>query len=118
MDDATIQEVVNLDTALVPIPLAERQIGPFPFNESSGKVLPAANTFLQQEVDNIKAISDEREMVLNAKKTFIFIANFTKDHQFKPLLKIPGERYTMQVVQKTKLLGIEARCRPDPTAHC
>ena len=44
-------------------------------------------------------------MVLNAKKTKMFIANFMKHHQFKPLLTIPSEVVPVEVTLETKLLG-------------
>ena len=66
---------------------------------------------------NIKRISDEREMKLNAKKTCIFIVNFTKIHQFKPLLKIPGENKCLETVQETKLLGYWLTTDMKPHLH-
>ena len=102
MDDVTCQEVIDIDTALVSN--IDRS-GPLPFWESSGKILPAENSILQKEIKNIKEISDQREMKLNSKKTCLFIVNFTKNHQFELLLKIPGGNDYLQVVQETKLLG-------------
>ena len=66
---------------------------------------------------SIKRISDEREMVLNAKKTCIFIANFTKNHQFKPMFGIPGTNRPMKVVLETKLLGYWLTPDLKPAAH-
>ena len=77
VDDATVQEVVNLHTTLRS---NFDRSGPLPFHESSGKILPAQNSLLQEEIVKIKQLSDHREMVLNAKKTKLFIANFTKKH--------------------------------------
>ena len=102
MDDATCQEIVDINSTLA---TNRDRSGPLPFWESSGKILPGENSLLQNELINIKKISDEREMVLNAKKTCLFIVNFTKNHQFISLLKIPGEQHYLQVVQETKLLG-------------
>ena len=44
-------------------------------------------------------------MVLNAKKTVLFVVNYTHNHQFKPLLAIPGVNKFLEVVHETKLLG-------------
>ena len=55
MDDASIQEVVDLNTCLA---TNRDRSGPLPWHESSGKVLPGVNTGLQIEVNNIKRISD------------------------------------------------------------
>ena len=87
MDDATIQESIELD-----ISLASKldRSGPLPWWEGSGKVLPINNTRISSEIKTIKLIGDEREIVLNPEKTKLFIVNFTDDHQFQSLLTIPG----------------------------
>ena len=114
MDDASVQEVVDLKTSLA---TNRDRSGPLPWWESSGKVLPMKNTLLQREVERIKDISDSREMILNAKKTFIFTVNFTENHQFKPLITIPGQPEPLQVVQETKLLGYWLDTSMTPTTH-
>ena len=38
-------------------------------------------------------------------KTVIFIANFTENNQFKPMISIPREPVMIETVQETKLLG-------------
>ena len=91
--------------------------GPLPYHESSGKILPPGNSQLQGEIAKLKQISDEREMVLNAKKTCIFIANFTHDHQFKPWLSIPGQNQPIEVVLETKLLGYWLTSDMKPAKH-
>ena len=114
VDDATIQEVIDLNTALAS---NRDRSGPLPYHESSGKILPQQNTLIQGEVDKIKRISDEREMVLNAKKTCVFIANFTENHQFKSMLSIPGHPQTLDIVLETKLLGYWLTSDLKPTTH-
>ena len=44
-------------------------------------------------------------MSLNDDKTCLFIVNFTQNHQFQPLLQIPGSSEPLDVVLETKLLG-------------
>ena len=78
MDDATVQEAVNLLTQLSQNP------------NDTGKILQKENTLLQAEIDTIKTLSDNREMSLNAGKTVLFIVNFTNNYQFVPSLQIPG----------------------------
>ena len=114
MDDATVQEVLDLRYTLCSN--IDRS-GPLPFNESSGKVLPMSNSLLQFQINETKRISDEREMVLNAKKTCIFIANFTDLHQFKPLLTVPGQNKPIETVQETKLLGYWLISDMKPAKH-
>ena len=55
MDDATVQEVLNLTNTLCS---NINRSGPLPFHESSGKVLPSMNSLLQQQINQIKQISD------------------------------------------------------------
>ena len=114
MDDATCQEVVDIRTSLCSN--IDRS-GPLPYHESSGKVLPPQNSLLQNEISKIKMISDQREMQLNAKKTYLFNVNFTNDHQFKPLLSIPGEKEYLEVVHETKLLGYWLTTDMKPHRH-
>ena len=102
MDDATIQEKIDLTTHLA---TNLDRSGPLPSWERSGKVLPKQNTFLQNEIQTIKHLSDSREMVLNSGKTCLFIVNFTDNHQFKSLLQIPDCSSPLEVVFETKLLG-------------
>ena len=92
MDDATLQEKVNLSNKLA-TNLDRR--GPLPFwelgpQQMNGKVLPATNSLLQNQIALIKNISDQREMSLNSEKTCLFIVNFTMKNQFRPLINIPG----------------------------
>ena len=56
-------------------------------------------------------------MKLNAKKTFLFVVNFTKNHQFRPWLKVPGENNYLETVPKTKLLGYWLTTDMKPHVH-
>ena len=114
MDDATIQESVKLDSVLA---TKLDRSGPLPWWESSGKLLPPKNTNLKNEIENLKKISDEREMVLNSKKTVLLIVNFTDNHQFQSLLKIPGTTDPIELVFETKLLGYWLRVNMKPSKH-
>ena len=114
MGDATIQEKVDLNTTLCS---NFDRSGPLPFHESSGKILPGVNSKLQKEIENIKKISDDREMLLNKKKTVLLISNFTDNHQFRPMLTIPGENDPIKVVQETKLLGYWITADLKPKKH-
>ena len=87
MDDATLQEAIDLNSSLA---TKLDRAGPLPWWESSGKLLPNNNTLLQSEIQTLKKISEEREMVLNPEKTKLLISNITESHQFQSLLQIPG----------------------------
>jgi hypothetical protein len=88
---------------------------PLQWWESSGKLLPNANSVLHSEIEKLKKISDEREMVLNPSKTKLMIVNFTIDHQYQSLLTIPGSSSPIELTFETKLLGywLTVNMRPD-----
>ena len=107
MDDATLQERINLTRELATN--CDRS-GPLPFwelglKQDNGKVLPKSNSELQNQIDLIKELSDQREMSLNTDKTCLFVVNFTHKYQFRPLLQIPGCDSIVDRVRETKLLG-------------
>ena len=93
MDDATVQEAVNLTTSLVPS------------NTSSAKILPKENTLIQTQLNELKQISDCREMTLNNEKTCLLIVNFSVNHQFEPQIQIPGCQKSLNILSETKILG-------------
>ena len=66
MDDATLQESIDLTSALA---TKLDRSGPLPWWESSGKLLPNQNTLLQPAIETMKKISDDREMIHNPDKT-------------------------------------------------
>ena len=114
MDDATIQEAVDLRVSLA---TKLDRSGPLPWWESSGKLLPNSNTLLQSEIESIKKISDQREMVLNPSKTKLLIVNFTNHHQYQSLLTIPGSPSTIELTFETKLLGYWLTADMKPNIH-
>ena len=104
MDDASIQEHVDLPTKLV-------------IDTNEDQILPKEHTLIQQQIDNIKEISDKREMSLNASKTFLLINNFTQNYQFKPHLQIPGTNSVIETKNETKLLGYWLTSDVKPHRH-
>ena len=114
MDDGTVQEAIELKTSLA---TKLDRSGPLPFWESSGKLLPNKNTLIQREIETIKRISDEREMVLNPDKTKLLIVNFTDTHQYQSLLTIPGSGSPIELTFQTKLLGYWLTVDMKPNKH-
>ena len=107
MDDATLQEAINLTSELA---CNKDRSGPLPYwelgsKQACGKLLPKENTYLQSQINIVKQVSDRREMSLNTDKTCLFIVNFTHTNQFRPLLQIPGCDSLIDRVLETKLLG-------------
>ena len=114
MDDASVQESVDLTTSLA---TKIDRSGPLPYWESSGKVLPNENTCMQSEINNIKQLSDAREMVLNPDKTKLMIINFTHNHQFQSQLSIPQSSSKIELCFETKLLGYWLTVDMKPARH-
>ena len=114
MDDATVQEAVDLTTSLA---TKLDRAGPLPWWESSGQLLPNENTIMQSEINAIKQLSDDREMVLNPEKTKLMIMNFTSSHQFQSLLHIPGSPSKIELCFKTKILGYWLTTDMKPDTH-
>ena len=56
-------------------------------------------------------------MALNSSKTCLFIVNFTKNYQFRPLLQIPGCESDIDRVLETKLLGYWFSTDMKPDRH-
>ena len=105
MDDATVQESLDLDNVLI-------------MDTATGrKVLSPNASLLQKQISTLKRISDSREMRLNCEKTKLFIANFTKNHQFDSLLTIPGQQTPIQATTETKLFGYWLTTDMKPEVH-
>jgi hypothetical protein len=108
MDDATLQEAVNLTSEVA---TNKDRSGPLPFwelglKQPCGKVLPKNNSLLQNQIEIIKYLSDRREMALNTDKTCLFIVIFTFKHQFCHLLEIPGCDNLMDRLQSYLAFGL------------
>ena len=114
MDDATLQEAINLTTSLAS---NYDRSGPLPWWEASGKLLPPENSLLQSEIIKLKEISDNREMVLNPDKTKLLIINFTQNHHFQSLLSIPGSSSKIELCFQTKILGYWLTHDMKPATH-
>ena len=105
MDDATVQEVIDLPPNLEYI------------HADDELVLQKENTKLQNQIEKIKKLSDEREMSLNSGKTFLLIINFTNNYQFRPLLQVPGSLNAIETKEETKLLGYWLTSNMKPQKH-
>ena len=93
MDDATLQEALDLNQVLTLD------------NNTDKYILASSNSVLQEQINDLKHISDLREMKLNCKKTKILVSNFTINNQFESHLIIPGQSTPIEEISETKLLG-------------
>ena len=76
------------------------------YHERFGLVLPPQNNPLQEQTNQLSDFTDMQRMKLNKKKTKIFPFNFSKTRDFIPAVCIPGESEPLEVVYRTKLLGV------------
>ena len=81
------------------------------------QTLLSENYLLQNEISNLKQISNQKEMLLNCGKTKLFIANFSVNYQFKPMLKIPCQNCQIETTDETKLLGYWLTKSMKPDTH-
>ena len=103
VDDLTLGTTINLKESLChPI-------------DGSGPILPIGNNPLQKTMDELVSFSQEHLMKINREKTKIIPFNFTKTRQFTPLVllnnPVPRNEHSpsaepLEVIQKTKLLGV------------
>ena len=102
VDDLTILEKINL----LMVGLAS-----FNFHSSVSSEIPSHNQFIppqslkmQDYLEKIASWTDEKQMLLNKKKTKAMIFNFSNEHQFTTSLKIDDE--VLDIVEEAKLLGV------------
>ena len=105
MDDATLQESIDLTSTLA---TKLDRSGPLLWWESSGKLLPNENTLLQPAIETMKTISDDREMILNPDKTKLMIVNFSSNH-FQSLLTSLAPLKRLIFVLKQNSWGITSQ---------
>ena len=68
------------------------------------QIIPRDNLKAQQYLNSIQRWTEERQMVLNERKTKNIIFNFSKSNQFMTDFILKNE--SLEVVKETKLLGV------------
>ena len=104
IDDALLATSVRLDRELVPL---LPTLGPHGQLESCGLGLPGEWNSLQHRLRDIEAHSSAIGMVLNEKKTNLFIINPAFTRQAVPFIAL-HDRDPLPIVKEMRLLGLVA----------
>ena len=101
-DDLTYLESINLEEQLEKIP-DDCLVRPLEFQDRTGHHLPAQNTVLQGELDNLHEYSTSHQMVVNLKKSKAMSFNPNRrSRDFKPLFNYNGNN--LKIVKVAKIL--------------
>ena len=104
IDDLSLLVALNLKKVLIKDPFEREK--PLTFNERNQLILPSACNPLQNQLNRLKIFTDRKLLKIKEKKTNIMKFNFSKQLDFPPELTIGGFKNKLEVIQKTKLLGI------------
>ena len=103
VDDLSMLAAINL--RCLSVDLISRQ-KPLKFNERTQQVLTSERNNLQEDLNTLNTFVSEKLMKIKESKTQIMKFNFTRNSDFPPELIIDGFQNNLQVVEKSKLLGI------------
>ena len=116
MDDLTMLEIISLANIGIASHNLKMNI---PSNiPLHNQIVPNTHLKSQQYLNTIASWTDNKKMVLNAKKSKVMIFNFSKNHEFTTNLKLKHE--TLEVLNETKLLGtvISSDLKWDKNTDC
>ena len=73
-----------------------------------GKViLPSNRNLLQSTLDDIHSYTEDNLMKINVSKTKVMLFNTSRNFDFPPEVVLPGSKTFLDVVDQTRLLGIQ-----------
>ena len=100
VDDLTLLEKISLSKLIPKEPI----IGPLDFHDRFSLKLPASQSILQHQLDDLKIFTSEHSMKLNSRKTkcMPYINSKTKD--FMPQLRLEDDSF-LGVIYEMKLVG-------------
>ena len=102
VDDFTILTALNLKKTLIKDTNPNIEHPAVPYRSRTGHVLPIGANPLQNQMDKIINLSNERKMVLNPIKTKTMIFNTLKDHDVMPLISTEKEKSFQENVDSSK----------------
>ena len=103
VDDLSMLAAINL--RYLSVDHVSRQ-KPLAYNERTQQVLAVERNTLQEDLLSLNTFVSQKFMKIKESKTQIMKFNFTRNSDFPPELKIEGFENNLQVVEKTKLLGV------------
>ena len=103
VDDLSMLAAINL--GYLSVDQVTRQ-KPLAYNERTQQVLSAERNTLQEDLISLKSFVSKKLMKIKESKTLLMKFNFSRNLDFPPELMIEGFENNLQVVEKTKLLGV------------
>ena len=80
---------------------------PLNYHERTGHVLTCQSNFLQNTLDDLQEFTNDNLMKINISKTNVMLFNTSRNFDFPPELKLSGSANFLNVIETTKLLGIQ-----------
>ena len=80
---------------------------PLAYHERTEHVLPHQNNLLQLTLNNLHRFTIDNQMKINVPKTKIMLFNKSKKFDFQPELSFPESQEYLEVVEQTRLLGLQ-----------
>ena len=102
IDDLSVLAAISLKD-LVSDPV-NRPLPP-KFDERYGTILPT-NNLMQTDLDSLAEFAVQKELLVKERKTYVMKFNFKRNYDFPPDLKMQNFDNELQVIDRTKLLGI------------
>ena len=104
VDDLTLAEALNLNTALVNDNNNYLE-KPLTYHNRTEHILPPQESLLYTQVEELLNYTKENEMKINKDKTKIMLFNTKISKDFTPKISIEGKE--IEVVEELKLLGVK-----------
>ena len=105
VDDHSCAVKIDLKKALVNDPIKRQK--PLNFHERSGHVLPPDQNALQYLLENLFEFTEKNLMRINESKTKVMLFNTSRNLDFPPELTLPKMNNFLDVVEHTRLLGLQ-----------
>ena len=104
IDDLSLLRAFNLKTCLSPDPVDRPR--PLTWNERTQHVLLENENPMLEELSSLSLFASDNLMKIKEKKTNVMKFNFSRSYDFPPELSIDGFTEKLEVVNRTKLLGV------------
>ena len=105
VDDHTCAVKINLKNCLSKDPVDRPK--PLNYHERTGHTLTRQSNFLQNTLDDLQEFTNDNLMKINISKTNVMLFNTSRNFDFPPELKLSGSANFLNVIETTKLLGIQ-----------
>ena len=116
VDDHSCAVRIDLKNSLICDPVDRPH--PLGFHERTKHILPPANNLLQSELNDLNRFTVENLMKINVSKTKIMLFNKSRIIDFPPELSLPSSDSLLEVVEHTRLLGLQISTDLRWAKHC